>query len=143
MEWQHWGVIDCMEFAIYPFHFGISFAFWGVLAGCGWQKIGAYVNLGSFYVIGVPCAIVLAFFVHMHAMGSSLHLLCRPYFTLFLQFFQTGRNMQGKLKAELSVQLQPARQLLPTLTETESYNLKNFNKFPNQFIVFIMLEFES
>jgi MATE family multidrug resistance protein len=40
----------------------------GVLAGCGWQKIGAYVNLGSFYVIGVPCAIVLAFFVHMHAM---------------------------------------------------------------------------
>jgi len=40
----------------------------GVLAGCGWQKIGAYVNLGSFYVVGVPCAVVLAFFVHMHAM---------------------------------------------------------------------------
>ncbi|XP_050893774.1 protein DETOXIFICATION 16 [Lathyrus oleraceus] len=39
----------------------------GVLAGCGWQKIGAYVNLGSFYVIGVPCAVTLAFFLHMHA----------------------------------------------------------------------------
>jgi hypothetical protein len=62
-------------------------------------------------------------------------------YTTFVIFIR-----QGKLKAELSVQLQPARQLLPTLTETESYNLKNFNKFPNQFIVFIvfiMLKFES
>ncbi|MCI07565.1 MATE efflux family protein 7-like, partial [Trifolium medium] len=46
-----------------------------VLAGCGWQKIGAYVNLGSFYVIGVPCAVVLAFFVHMHAMGLWLGII--------------------------------------------------------------------
>jgi hypothetical protein len=40
MEWQHWGVIDCMEFAIYPFHFGISFAFWGSIQWrvicCSW-----------------------------------------------------------------------------------------------------------
>ncbi|AET05535.1 putative multi antimicrobial extrusion protein [Medicago truncatula] len=47
----------------------------GVLAGCGWQKIGAYVNLGSFYVVGVPCAVVLAFFVHMHAMGLWLGII--------------------------------------------------------------------
>ncbi|KAK2439614.1 protein DETOXIFICATION [Trifolium repens] len=93
MEWQHWGVIDCMEFAIYPFHFEISFAFWGVLAGCGWQKIGAYVNLGSFYVIGVPCAIVLAFFVHMHAM-TLLYII----FTILSNWEEHARKAQSRVE---------------------------------------------
>ncbi|XP_004503307.1 protein DETOXIFICATION 16-like [Cicer arietinum] len=47
----------------------------GVLAGCGWQKIGAYVNLGSFYIVGVPCAVALAFFLHMRDMGLWLGII--------------------------------------------------------------------
>lgn len=39
----------------------------GILAGCGRQKIGACVNLGSFYLVGVPCAVALAFLLHMKA----------------------------------------------------------------------------
>lgn len=37
----------------------------GTARGCGWQKIGAYVNLGSYYLIGIPSAIVLAFVLHV------------------------------------------------------------------------------
>jgi len=44
----------------------------GILAGCGWQKIGACVNLASFYLVGVPSAVVLAFVVHMKAKVKTL-----------------------------------------------------------------------
>ncbi|KAJ1437822.1 Multi antimicrobial extrusion protein [Sesbania bispinosa] len=54
--------------AVSSFLDGIQSALSGILAGCGWQKIGAYVNLGSFYLVGVPCAVVLAFPLHMEAM---------------------------------------------------------------------------
>ncbi|KAI8527766.1 hypothetical protein RHMOL_Rhmol12G0100100 [Rhododendron molle] len=33
----------------------------GVARGCGWQHIGAYVNLGAFYLVGIPMAATLAF----------------------------------------------------------------------------------
>lgn len=39
----------------------------GIARGCGWQTIGAYVNLAAFYCIGVPCAIILGFVFHMKA----------------------------------------------------------------------------
>jgi len=37
----------------------------GIARGSGWQKIGAIVNLGSFYFVGVPSAVVLGFVLHM------------------------------------------------------------------------------
>ncbi|TKY61034.1 MATE efflux family protein 6 [Spatholobus suberectus] len=61
--------------AISSFLDGIQSALSGILAGCGWQKIGAYVNLGSFYLVGVPCAVVLAFLVHMKAKGLWLGII--------------------------------------------------------------------
>jgi MATE family multidrug resistance protein len=33
----------------------------GAVRGCGWQEIGAIINLGSYYAVGIPSAIVLAF----------------------------------------------------------------------------------
>ncbi|KAK7251709.1 hypothetical protein RIF29_35136 [Crotalaria pallida] len=61
--------------AISCFLDGIQSALSGILAGCGWQKIGAYVNLGSFYLAGVPCAVVLAFVAHMKAKGLWLGII--------------------------------------------------------------------
>ena len=29
--------------------------------GCGWQAIVAYVNVGCYYVVGVPVGVVLGF----------------------------------------------------------------------------------
>lgn len=33
----------------------------GVARGCGWQHIAVYVNLATFYIIGMTVAAVLAF----------------------------------------------------------------------------------
>ncbi|CAH2059434.1 unnamed protein product [Thlaspi arvense] len=44
----------------------------GVARGCGWQKIGAFVNLGSYYLVGVPFGLLLGF--HFHFGGRGLWL---------------------------------------------------------------------
>ncbi|KAF8407734.1 hypothetical protein HHK36_006869 [Tetracentron sinense] len=36
----------------------------GTARGCGWPKIGAFVNLGAYYLVGIPSAILLAFVFH-------------------------------------------------------------------------------
>lgn len=41
----------------------------GIARGCGWQKAGAYINLVSYYVVGLPLAFVLAFVFHIKAEG--------------------------------------------------------------------------
>ncbi|KAK6798207.1 hypothetical protein RDI58_005909 [Solanum bulbocastanum] len=42
----------------------------GVARGSGWQHLGAYVNLGSYYLVGIPVAILLGF--HLHLKGKGL-----------------------------------------------------------------------
>ncbi|GMP83559.1 hypothetical protein CsSME_00037427 [Camellia sinensis var. sinensis] len=37
--------------------------------GSGWQHIGAYVNLGAFYLCGIPIAAILAFWVQLRGKG--------------------------------------------------------------------------
>ncbi|XP_050223069.1 protein DETOXIFICATION 12-like [Mercurialis annua] len=41
----------------------------GVARGCGWQHIGAYVNLGAFYLCGIPIAAILGFWVKLRGTG--------------------------------------------------------------------------
>ncbi|KAF8040336.1 hypothetical protein BT93_B2539 [Corymbia citriodora subsp. variegata] len=41
----------------------------GVARGCGWQHVGAYVNLGAFYLCGIPVAATLAFWVGLRGVG--------------------------------------------------------------------------
>uniref|UniRef100_A0A0A0LH70 Protein DETOXIFICATION n=1 Tax=Cucumis sativus TaxID=3659 RepID=A0A0A0LH70_CUCSA len=41
---------------------GIQSIFSGITRGCGRQKIGAFINLGAYYLVGIPMAIFLAFF---------------------------------------------------------------------------------
>ncbi|KAB1220004.1 MATE efflux family protein 7 [Morella rubra] len=51
--------------AISNFLDGLQNVLSGAARGCGWQKIGAYVNLGSYYLVGIPAAILLAFVLHI------------------------------------------------------------------------------
>ncbi|KAH7528654.1 hypothetical protein FEM48_Zijuj05G0095000 [Ziziphus jujuba var. spinosa] len=51
--------------AIVNFFGGLQRVLSGIVRGCGWQKIGAYVNLASYYIVGIPLAILLAFVFHM------------------------------------------------------------------------------
>ncbi|XP_062208537.1 protein DETOXIFICATION 14-like [Phragmites australis] len=48
----------------------------GVARGCGWQQLGAYVNLGSFYLLGIPMAILLGFLLNMGARGLWMGVVC-------------------------------------------------------------------
>ncbi|KAG8376130.1 hypothetical protein BUALT_Bualt09G0031300 [Buddleja alternifolia] len=41
----------------------------GVARGSGWQHIGAYVNLGAYYVVGIPVALLLGFVLHLKGEG--------------------------------------------------------------------------
>lgn len=41
----------------------------GVARGSGWQHIGAYVNLGSYYMVGIPVALLLGFVLELKGKG--------------------------------------------------------------------------
>ncbi|XP_008229282.1 PREDICTED: protein DETOXIFICATION 12 [Prunus mume] len=41
----------------------------GVARGCGMQRIGAYINLGAYYIAGIPVAVVLGFLLHLRGTG--------------------------------------------------------------------------
>ncbi|XP_057961022.1 protein DETOXIFICATION 12-like isoform X2 [Malania oleifera] len=41
----------------------------GVARGCGWQHIGAYVNLGAYYIFGIPIAAGLGFWLQLRGKG--------------------------------------------------------------------------
>jgi MATE family multidrug resistance protein len=40
---------------------GMFDIFSGIVRGCGFQKIGAYVNLSAYYLVGIPAALCFAF----------------------------------------------------------------------------------
>ncbi|PHT56826.1 hypothetical protein CQW23_05312, partial [Capsicum baccatum] len=46
-----------------------------IARGSGWQILGAYVNLGAFYLVGIPVAAVLCFYVNLKAKGLWIGLL--------------------------------------------------------------------
>ncbi|KAJ1267729.1 hypothetical protein BS78_07G079900 [Paspalum vaginatum] len=55
---------------------GIHASLAGVITGCGKQKVGAAINLGAFYLAGLPLAVLLAFVFHMNGMGLWLGMVC-------------------------------------------------------------------
>ncbi|XP_059657976.1 protein DETOXIFICATION 16-like isoform X1 [Cornus florida] len=48
---------------------GIQAALSGIARGCGRQKIGAIVNLGAYYFVGIPCAVILTFVFDFRGKG--------------------------------------------------------------------------
>ncbi|KAG5522557.1 hypothetical protein RHGRI_034644 [Rhododendron griersonianum] len=55
---------------------GLQSVLSGSVRGCGRQKVGAFVNLGSYYLVGIPCALLFAFVLHIGGMGLWLGILC-------------------------------------------------------------------
>ncbi|XP_057425370.1 protein DETOXIFICATION 16-like isoform X2 [Lotus japonicus] len=48
----------------------------GAARGCGWQNLCAFMNLGAYYVVGIPCAIIFAFVFHIGGMGLWIGIIC-------------------------------------------------------------------
>ncbi|KAI3730624.1 hypothetical protein L1987_61796 [Smallanthus sonchifolius] len=48
----------------------------GAARGCGWQNVCAIINLGAYYIVGIPCAVLLAFILHVGGMGLWMGIIC-------------------------------------------------------------------
>ncbi|KAH9802593.1 protein DETOXIFICATION 19 [Citrus sinensis] len=48
----------------------------GVARGCGWQHLAVWVNLATFYFIGMPLALLFGFKLNLHAKGLWIGLIC-------------------------------------------------------------------
>ncbi|PSR96372.1 Protein DETOXIFICATION like [Actinidia chinensis var. chinensis] len=48
----------------------------GVARGCGWQHLVVYINLATFYCIGMPIAILLGFKMKLYDQGLWMGLIC-------------------------------------------------------------------
>ncbi|KAL7001062.1 Protein DETOXIFICATION 12 [Sarracenia purpurea var. burkii] len=62
----------------------------GVARGCGWQHIGAYVNLGAFYLCGIPIAAILAFWVELRGKGLWIGIQAGAFVQTVLLFIITS-----------------------------------------------------
>ncbi|XP_073133804.1 protein DETOXIFICATION 16-like isoform X1 [Henckelia pumila] len=48
----------------------------GAARGCGWQNLCAFINLGAYYVVGIPCAVLFAFIFHIGGIGLWMGIIC-------------------------------------------------------------------
>ncbi|KAK7280399.1 hypothetical protein RJT34_25463 [Clitoria ternatea] len=61
----------------------------GIARGCGWQHIGAYVNLGAYYVLGIPIAAILGFLVQLRGKGLWIGILTGAFCQTILLYLIT------------------------------------------------------
>eukprot|EP01018_Ginkgo_biloba_P027030 Gb_29738 [translate_table: standard] len=62
----------------------------GIARGCGWQNLGVYVNLGAYYAVGIPTAIVLAFVFHVGGKWRYIGVMLAHHYSNYPQ--QMSRN---------------------------------------------------
>ncbi|CAA2998313.1 DETOXIFICATION 16-like [Olea europaea subsp. europaea] len=48
----------------------------GAARGCGWQNLCAFINLGAYYVVGIPSAVLFAFVFHIGGLGLWMGIIC-------------------------------------------------------------------
>ncbi|KAK9066458.1 hypothetical protein SSX86_013780 [Deinandra increscens subsp. villosa] len=78
--------------ALSNFMDGIQGVLSGTARGCGWQKIGAAVNLGAYYIIGLPCSAILTFILHYGGMGLWMGIIGGSGLQAILLFVITMRT---------------------------------------------------
>uniref|UniRef100_J3LQD8 Protein DETOXIFICATION n=1 Tax=Oryza brachyantha TaxID=4533 RepID=J3LQD8_ORYBR len=61
---------------------GIQPVLSGVAVGCGWQAFVAYVNVGCYYIVGIPLGCLLGFYFDLGAALDSMGLFERLRFKL-------------------------------------------------------------
>ncbi|KAJ7979494.1 Protein DETOXIFICATION [Quillaja saponaria] len=75
---------------------GIQSVLSGTARGCGWQKIGAFVNLGAYYLIGIPTGILLAFVYHIGGKGLWVGIIVALFMQALFLAIITLRTDWGK-----------------------------------------------
>lgn len=69
----------------------------GVAVGCGWQAFVAYVNIGCYYVVGVPLGVLLGFYFKFGAKGIWLGMLGGTFMQTVILIWVTCRLDWNKL----------------------------------------------
>ncbi|KAJ7535558.1 hypothetical protein O6H91_12G038700 [Diphasiastrum complanatum] len=85
----------------------------GVARGCGWQDFGAYTNLGSFYIVGLPLAIILAFIFHFNDLGlwigmivgMAVKTITLCLITLFTDWDKQAMKAMGRIDSSATTNL--------------------------------------
>ncbi|KAK4490544.1 hypothetical protein RD792_001226 [Penstemon davidsonii] len=72
----------------------------GVARGCGWQHIGAYVNLGAYYLVGIPLSLFLGFVLGLNGEGLWSGLIAGATVQSILLIIITRRTNWEKKAAE-------------------------------------------
>ncbi|XP_019428211.1 PREDICTED: protein DETOXIFICATION 12-like [Lupinus angustifolius] len=85
----------------------------GIARGCGWQNLGVYVNLGAFYLLGIPAAATLAFWFKLKGKGLWIGLLVGSFVQTLLLSIITSRINWEQQVCPLTIVLKP--QTLPLL----------------------------
>ncbi|KFK41799.1 hypothetical protein AALP_AA2G173600 [Arabis alpina] len=84
---------------------GLQCVLSGVARGCGWQKIGACVNLGSYYLVGVPLGLLLGFHFHVGGRGLwlgivtalAVQVVCLSLVTIFTNWDKEAKKATNRV----------------------------------------------
>ncbi|XP_058755875.1 protein DETOXIFICATION 40-like [Vicia villosa] len=82
---------------------GIQPVLSGVAVGCGWQAFVAYVNVGCYYIVGIPLGAILGFYFNFGAKGIWLGMLGGTTMQTIILMWVTFRTDWNK-EVEASVQ---------------------------------------
>lgn len=75
---------------------GIQPVLSGVAVGCGWQSFVAYVNVGCYYLVGVPFGLLLGFYFKMGAKGIWLGMTAGTVMQTIILVWATFRTDWNK-----------------------------------------------
>ncbi|XP_047940945.1 protein DETOXIFICATION 40-like [Salvia hispanica] len=75
---------------------GIQPVLSGVAVGCGWQAFVAYVNVGCYYIVGVPVGIVLGFTFNFGVKGLWSGMLIGTLMQTLILIWVTARTDWNK-----------------------------------------------
>ncbi|XP_042055556.1 protein DETOXIFICATION 21-like [Salvia splendens] len=64
----------------------------GVAIGAGWQSVVVYVNIGCYYLIGIPIGILLGYAVKLHVEGVWIGMLIGTLFQTIMLMIITKRT---------------------------------------------------
>ncbi|XP_052203726.1 protein DETOXIFICATION 40-like [Diospyros lotus] len=71
---------------------GIQPVLSGVAVGCGWQAFVAYVNVGCYYVIGIPLGAILGFTFDLGAKGIWSGMMAGTFIQTLILVWVTART---------------------------------------------------
>ncbi|VAI94034.1 unnamed protein product [Triticum turgidum subsp. durum] len=79
----------------------------GIVRGCGFQKIGSYVNLSAYYLVGIPAALCFAFVCHLGGVGvvdgNNRALVVQTVVHVPYSAHQLGQRVASKARDRVSI----------------------------------------